>query len=163
MEHAIVREAAIDDAHELALVHMKSSRVAYRDLVAGDPPSLDVLECDWVTAMTNAETTAFAATLGEHLVGSVLVEPSKDAPGAGELKRLNVAPELWRHGIGALLHDAAVQELARRFAIAGLWVLEENDRARRFYERRGWQLVPGAALEWPAMPVREVRYRLTLA
>ncbi len=163
MEHAIVREAAIEDAHALALVHMNSSRVAYRDLVPGDPPSLDVLERDWVTAVMNADTSVFAAVLGERVVGSVLVEPSEDAPGAGELKRLYVAPELWRHGVGALLHDAAVQELARRFVVAELWVLEENDRAQRFYERRGWQLVPGAVLEWPAMPVREVRYRLTLS
>ena len=147
----------------MALTHLRSSRVAYKDLIPGDPPALDVLQRDWATALLDAETSVFAAVLGDRVVGSVLVEPSEDAPDVGELKRLYVAPELWRHGLGALLHDAAVQELARRFDIAELWVLEGNDRARRFYERRSWQLVPGAVLDWPTMPVREVRYRLALS
>jgi len=30
--------------------------------------------------------------------------------------------------------------LARGEATCRLWVLEENHRARRFYERRGWRL-----------------------
>jgi GNAT superfamily N-acetyltransferase len=161
--HPVVREAAIDDARALALVHMNSSREAYADLVPGDPPALDVLERDWATALTNAEARVFAAVLGDRVVGSVVVEPAEDSHDVGELKRLYVSPELWRRGIGALLHDAAVQALGRRFNIAELWVLERNSRARRFYERRRWQLVPGVVLEWPPLPVREVRYRLPLA
>lgn len=160
---ASVRAAAIADARALALVHMNSSRVAYEDLIPGDPPGLDVLERDWVTALMDAETRVFAAVLGDRVVGSVVVEPSEDLCDVGELKRLYVAPEVWRHGVGALLHDAAVQALGRRFNIAELWVLERNSRARRFYERRRWQLVPGAVLDWPTMPVREVRYRLALS
>lgn len=163
VEHAIVRQAATGDARALAMTHLRSSRVAYKDLIPGDPPAFDVLERDWATAVTNEDTSVFAAVLGRRVVGTVHVEPVNDAPDVGELRRLYVAPEWWLHGIGTLLHEVAVQELARRFDAAELWVLERNERARRFYERCGWQLVPGAVLDWATMPVREVRYRLALS
>jgi GNAT superfamily N-acetyltransferase len=50
-----------------------------------------------------------------------------------------VRPEWWGTGVADELHDAALAELAgcpeRR-----LWVLSENHRARRFYEKHGWRL-----------------------
>jgi RimJ/RimL family protein N-acetyltransferase len=54
-----------------------------------------------------------------------------------------------------------LREAGYRAAI--LWVLEDNPRARRFYEREGWEL-DGAAKEDDFLGVRvaEVRYRLTL-
>jgi RimJ/RimL family protein N-acetyltransferase len=46
---------------------------------------------------------------------------------------------------------------------AVLWVLEDNPRARRFYEREGWSLDGGRKdAEFVGMRVPEVRYRITL-
>jgi hypothetical protein len=45
---------------------------------------------------------------------------------------------------------------------AVLGVLEANARARHFYERRGWSLVPDTVLEWPELKIFEVRYRLVI-
>jgi GNAT superfamily N-acetyltransferase len=45
-----------------------------------------------------------------------------------------VLPEWWGTGVADELHDAAVALGART-----LWCLEENARARRFYEKRGWE------------------------
>ena len=49
------------------------------------------------------------------------------------------------------------------FRTATLWVLEDNPRARRFYEREGWQL-DGGRREGRHLdaPTLEVRYRITL-
>ena len=49
-----------------------------------------------------------------------------------------VTPERWGTGVAATLHDAALAAVAD-CAEVKLWVLEENLRARRFYEKHGWR------------------------
>lgn len=49
-----------------------------------------------------------------------------------------VVPELWGSGVAAELHDAALGAVPD-CAEVKLWTLEENRRARRFYEKRGWR------------------------
>ena len=61
------------------------------------------------------------------------------------------------------LHNTALHALrAAGYLEAGLWVLAPNSRARSFYERRGWTLVPDKILEWPGLDTIEVRYELSL-
>ncbi len=50
-----------------------------------------------------------------------------------------VRPEWWGSGVADELHAAAVDAMPD-CAELKLWVLEENLRARRFYEKRGWRL-----------------------
>jgi RimJ/RimL family protein N-acetyltransferase len=45
-----------------------------------------------------------------------------------------VLPGWWGTGVAEELHAAALERGARK-----LWCLEENRRARRFYEKRGWR------------------------
>jgi GNAT superfamily N-acetyltransferase len=72
-------------------------------------------------------------------------------------------PGEWGSGVAATLHDAAVEGLrALGCTEARLWVLEENARARRFYERRGWR--PNAetrVVPYPPHPL-DVGYSLAL-
>jgi GNAT superfamily N-acetyltransferase len=49
-----------------------------------------------------------------------------------------VLPEHWGTGVARELHAAAVDEQLD-CAELKLWVLEDNRRARRFYEREGWR------------------------
>jgi len=55
------------------------------------------------------------------------------------LNGLYVVPDEWGGGVAVALHDVAVAEIAAQHDEAKLWCLEENHRARRFYERRGWR------------------------
>ena len=55
------------------------------------------------------------------------------------LNGLYVVPDEWGGVVAVALHDAAVAEIAVQHEEAKLWCLEENHRARRFYERRGWR------------------------
>lgn len=82
----------------------------------------------------------------------------------GWLHGLYVVPAEWGLGAASLLHDRAVVDLAAEGREeARLWVLEENGRARRFYERLGWvgnsdtRVVP-----FPPHPL-DVGYSLSLA
>ncbi|HZQ83097.1 MAG TPA: GNAT family N-acetyltransferase [Gaiellaceae bacterium] len=49
-----------------------------------------------------------------------------------------VRPDHWGTGVAVELHDAALAALPD-CAEVKLWVLEENHRARRFYEKHGWR------------------------
>jgi GNAT superfamily N-acetyltransferase len=49
-----------------------------------------------------------------------------------------VRPEWWGIGVADELHEAALQAMPDCPELK-LWVLEENRRARRFYEKRGWR------------------------
>jgi GNAT superfamily N-acetyltransferase len=60
--------------------------------------------------------------------------------GVGELQSLYVVPAEWGSGAGGRLHEAALDGMRALGARhATLWVVEANTRARRFYERQGWE------------------------
>jgi ribosomal protein S18 acetylase RimI-like enzyme len=89
---------------------------------------------------------------------------SRDAPGEGELFAIYALPEAWGSGAGSALMDAVLRALRRSgFATAHLWVLEDNPRARRFYEREGWtDDGERREEEFLGAPITEARYRITL-
>ncbi|MFN2594225.1 MAG: GNAT family N-acetyltransferase [Actinomycetota bacterium] len=63
-----------------------------------------------------------------------------DPATAAELVTIYLDPSVWGQGIGHALMDVALNDLRERgFASAVLWVLEENKRARQFYEAGGWR------------------------
>jgi GNAT superfamily N-acetyltransferase len=60
-----------------------------------------------------------------------------------------VLPESWGTGVADELHEAALE-----LGVARLWCLEENRRARRFYEKRGWRLNGETrVVEYPPHPL----------
>ena len=77
---------------------------------------------------------------------------------------LYVIPEEWGTGVADHLHDDVVERMrAAGCREARLWCLEENHRARRFYERRGWRLVEETrVVPFPPHPL-DVSYALDLA
>jgi GNAT superfamily N-acetyltransferase len=86
------------------------------------------------TLREQLEDSASIVLLDDDLRGFALA-------GAGWLHRLYVLPSAWGAGVGAALHDDAVAALREEGAAsASLWCLAGNERARRFYERRGWRL-----------------------
>ncbi len=65
----------------------------------------------------------------------------QERPDWGELRAIYLLPEYWRKGSGTALFRAAEEELRRRgYGRYFLWVLVENTRARRFYEKMGMRL-----------------------
>jgi GNAT superfamily N-acetyltransferase len=103
----------------------------------------------------------FVAEEAERVVGFASVGDSRDERGKGELSAIYVLPEAWGFGAGSALMASALEEL-RGYSSATLWVLEDNPRARGFYEREGWILDGGRREEVIlGAPVAEVRYRIT--
>ncbi|MGW2917476.1 N-acetyltransferase family protein [Streptomyces angustmyceticus] len=83
-------------------------------------------------------------------------------PTAGELLALYVTPDLIGTGVGRTLLTAATAR-ANGYRTLYLWVVRDNTRARRFYERAGF--APDGAhqtYEVAGHHVPEVRYRRPL-
>ncbi|MBO0787214.1 MAG: GNAT family N-acetyltransferase [Actinobacteria bacterium] len=108
------------------------------------------------------------ADAGDRLAGFAHFCPSRDEDAdparTGELSSIYLLPESWGRGVGRQLMTAALAGLAEAgYGQATLWVLDSNDRARRFYRMAGWA-VDGAVKqeEGPGFTLTEVRYRRPL-
>lgn len=165
-----VRDAVPADAYQVAGVHVRSWRSAYRGLIAQD--YLDGLTpADWVHRYDFGRVglrvpTTLVAVHEDTVCGfaSMGLCRDDDLADSAELMALYVDPPYLGTGVGRLLIGAARERLRTRgFAGAALWVLQNNDRARGFYERDGWR--PDGARRtgsYGGRPVDEVRYRRTL-
>jgi GNAT superfamily N-acetyltransferase len=154
-----IRRASVSDAAEIAAVHVHTWQAAYQDVFGAERlAGIDTPRrvAGWTRALEEEEPT-FVADDDGRVVGFVSLR-------ACELRAIYALPETWGSGAGPALMRAAVEQLREEgCAEAFLWVLEDNPRARRFYEREGWD-IDGARKEDEFLGVRvaEVRYRLTL-
>jgi GNAT superfamily N-acetyltransferase len=109
------------------------------------------------------------ATIARRVVGFVSLGPERErargSTGRGEIWAFYLHPDVWGSGIAdRLIEHAHERLLAEGFVEAVLWVLDDNPRARRFYERHGWAATGiEATLDITgADPVTEVEYRCDL-
>lgn len=142
-----IREAVLADADAIGRVHVDAWRAAYRGMMPeAFLASLDgsARAARWRERMSGwgVEKKLFVVQgdVGAPF-GFAGVGPAREeASSRGELFMINLAPAAWGTGAGAALlarATDALRELGHREAI--LWVLRQNARARRFYEREGWK------------------------
>ena len=161
-----VRAATGADADAIERIRVRAWRVAYRHVFP--PAELDAMPIDgsrWRERLLDppAGWTTLVATRGDEVVGFTALGPSRDGTPVGELYAIYVDPDSWSTGVGRALLEATEGVLAEAFGEATLWVLEENPRARRFYESFGWTPDGGRQLfERYGVRAPEVRYRKTL-
>lgn len=162
----MLRWAVPDDAADLADVHVTTWQEAYRGIFTDD--FLDSLDRGtrarwWRTFLTDGARVHVAVT-GGSVVGFCHAAGSDDE-GWGEVYSIYVHPDHWGAGHGHSLLAAGEEALAdagHRRAL--LWVLEENERGRAFYERQGW--MPGKPFrveEIGGVQVTELRYEKDLS
>ena len=126
------------------------------------PPDLyefpdDAIRADWLSALADPDGETYLAFEDDEAVGVVSV-------GDGVLQTLYVMPELWGRGIGSTLHDLALERLREaNVQEARLWTLTDNQRARAFYEKRGWSLTGRTRVNpFPPHPIDVEYARSTL-
>jgi GNAT superfamily N-acetyltransferase len=115
-----------------------------------------------------------AAGQGTEIVGYASYGPERDVDGTpslcpadagspdvciAELYALYVAPAWWSTGTGRALMKRVLSEVrGEGYPRMTLWVLEENARARRFYERSGFRVAGEKHVLYGLGGVIEVRY-----
>jgi GNAT superfamily N-acetyltransferase len=163
-----VRRATLADAAAIAEVHVRTWQSAYEHVFGAERLTGVTVEQRlpmWRQILQTEEQKAFVAEdEDDRIIGWCTVGPSRDDDADGELWGIYVLPDAWGSGAGTVLMAAgvgALRESGCREVI--LWVLEDNPRARRFYEREGWVL-DGECKEdeFLGVAVTEVRYRLLL-
>ena len=141
-----VRTAGPEDALAVETVRLTTWRAAYQGMV------LDAFLAD-LTPRERPPIPGVTTLLASDPdpVGMASYGPSRDEDlDALELYALYVLPERWGTGLGHLL-------LERTGDVRSLWVLEQNARARRFYEAHGFRPDGTSKVLDLGAPVTEVR------
>ncbi|MFF2729570.1 GNAT family N-acetyltransferase [Streptomyces sp. NPDC058008] len=163
-----VREMTLDDCAAVADIRVRGWRHAYAGLVPRT--YLDAMDAARDAERRRAHLTAddgqmnlVAEAPHATVTGWACHGPCRDGdarPGSAELYALYVRPDRIGTGTGrTLLTEATGRASAGGFLTMTLWVLKENVRARRLYERAGFR-PDGAeeAFEAGGALVPEVRY-----
>lgn len=168
-----IRAASAEDAADIAQVHVLAWRAAYRGVLPSDYlDSIDVRERTraWQALLhqQQPEGTTLVAESEAGVFGfaraSRTRDDDQDATAVGEVHAIYLLPEAWGLGAGRRLLDAVLAGLNRKnFRDVTLWVLEENLRARAFYEAVGWTADGTTKRDVVGgVPVTELRYRRVL-
>jgi GNAT superfamily N-acetyltransferase len=160
-----VRDAVPGDAEAIATVHVRAWQEAYGHVFPAEAlGGLDVPSRvrHWRERIARGDRILVTDDVGGF--ASIGASNDAEAAGAGEVYAIYVTPERWGTGEGRALMAAAMEALrADGFEEAVLWVLDDNPRARRFYERAGWATDGGVKDDmFLGTRVGEVRYRVSL-
>jgi GNAT superfamily N-acetyltransferase len=162
-----VRRARPEDAVAIAEVHVRTWLAAYGDVLDAERlAAVTVAERVplWNRLLAAPEQVIFVVEDEGRVAAFASVGPSRDPDADGELYAIYALPVTWGSGAASELMAAALAALRElRYRTAILWVLEENPRARRFYEREGW-VCDGTRKEETCLgsEVAEVRYAIML-
>ena len=133
-----------DDFDAIGDIYVRSWQTAYRGIVPQD--YLDGLTSDrWAKWLNDGDSgshcDAYVVLHDGRYVGTSAIRAARDESmaGWGEIISIYLLPEYFGKGYGAPLFRRAVSALAEQgFSRIYLWVLEENTRARKFYEKQGF-------------------------
>ena len=139
-----IRLAELDDAKCCADIHAKSWNFAYSDIVPKE--IIDEYDARWLMIwkklLSNNINSHYVITLDDVIIGFLTISVARDndlKDSFYELVGLYLSPEYVAKGYGKQAIDWIKKEIKNRgYDKISLWVLEENNRARRFYEKAGF-------------------------
>jgi GNAT superfamily N-acetyltransferase len=139
----IIRKVLPEEADEYTVCQVSCWQAAYKGIVPND--YLHAMYSDKRVercrkALSESEDSYCAELKGE-MIGRLVFGKSRDEekPDAGEIEAIYLTAPFWGKGFGKKMMDyaiAALKEQGCNEAIA--WMLEENNRARLFYEKYGF-------------------------
>jgi len=161
-----IRNTGIAQARDAAKVHVLSWKAAYKGIVPDE--YLDRLSVEnraerFRENYERIKENSFVAANDGEIIGVLAIHKSLDADRAdcGEIEAVYLLPEYWGRGYGKQMMDFAIHKLNEwGFRDILLWVLEENLRARKFYEKCGF--APDGTKKETRIekPLVEIRYCL---
>ena len=182
----VIRSASASDAAQIGAVMRASWQAAYQGIIASEVIDRVTAPDGGARVRQSFRTRPWQQTLvavekrdaADGIVGYALFGPEQDVLGApwphplspegqqgqvAELYALYVHPDWWSTGAGRALMDGVLDAAsAARYSSVRLWVLRDNSRARRFYERAGFA-PDGASHTLQGLGgVTEIRYRRPL-
>jgi GNAT superfamily N-acetyltransferase len=141
-----IERGAPDDAEAIAAAHVDAWRETYAGLL---PPSIyaaktvEMMTPRWRDSLERGEAV-FVVRDGTAIEGVALAGARRDEtlPFEADVRAIYLRRRAQGFGLGRRLMAAMASDLlARDFRGCGLWALESNMRARRFYEMLGGRVV----------------------
>ena len=152
MSAVTLRSMRADDADAVAHLHATSWRSAYRGIVPDSFLDHEVFAERQIVWRERLQTSPAALAFGivaedgaGQMIGFAYVLPGHDPVCGTLVDNLHVHPELKGGGIGRRLLQDVVRELGPAHTQPlHLWVLDQNEAAKRFYARLGAEFIdPG--------------------
>jgi ribosomal protein S18 acetylase RimI-like enzyme len=140
-QNVFVKQAALDDIKSMSSLMAASWKSAYRGIV--NDSYLDMLRDDhWVSNLTvgikDESLFAFALEENGHMIGAAILNKTSESDTI-ELTSIYLLPGQIGRGYGALFYQGIETEIkSRGYKTCVLDVLENNDRAIRFYTKHGF-------------------------
>lgn len=138
------RIANIQDAISMSIIHANSWKKAYQGLLS-DEYLNGIKDTRWVDMITKGlednTMKAWVVTNEDKIIACTCIGDSRyqDYEGQLEVISIYVLPEYWNLGAGSLLiEDILEYALNNNYLEIGLWVLDGNNQAIKFYEKNGF-------------------------
>ncbi|MFZ5353508.1 MAG: GNAT family N-acetyltransferase [Bacillota bacterium] len=163
---AIIRYVTLEDADSFALVYSQSYQAAFRGIIpdgvldnifsyskrregfikeASDSSRVNVIMHD---GNNPVGILTYGASMDEDLNDSVV-----------EILRIYIIPSMWGHGYGNLLMKWALDKFRQNsYKRVSLWVIEQNERARQFYEQTGFEHDSKTRIIDVGRDIKDLRY-----
>lgn len=163
MEIRPLRQA--DDRKLVSRIYEQSWKYAYRGIIP--QRYLDGIPAGrWAERLDEPGRSTLVMLRGGVMIGTCSYGSARltEFAGFGEIVSIYLLPEYMGKGYGGPLLRAAVERLGQAgFDDIYLWVLEENWRARRFYEKAGFALTAHfLEVSIGGKPLREIQYQYHL-
>ncbi len=167
LNEVVIRAATVDDAEQIAAVHIASLREAYAGVVSDEYlAGLDVESRTqtWRERLSAPEpgTSVWVAQEDGRVVGFASLGPSLDEDAERttmQIYTIYLEPRSWGQGIARELMRTVLAAVPAGSAVT-LWVLAANERAAHFYRRNGFSRDGVERIEEiGGQQFTEVRYR----
>lgn len=175
MADFFVREATLKDAGQIAKIHVETWQHAYRGqlpdaLLDHLPKTLTERTKKWQETLRKRQhgMRVFVAEMNKQVAGFCIVNPCRDEDmnkkTIGELGAIYIDANRMNSGIGTALLKEGLSYLKQEgFDKATLWVLDSNEKARKWYESKGWKVEGKTKVDDRGdVRLHEVRYIISL-
>ena len=140
-----IRRAVSGDESLLAFIQTESWKAAFKQII----PDELLEKCTDVERATAMYKRLLQEKKGNGYILSVDEKPhciawwdatrEKNMPGYAEIICIHSLKERWKQGYGSKMMDRMLSDIASAgYSKIMLWVFEENERARKFYEAKGF-------------------------
>ena len=162
-------KAQLSYAHDVAYVHVNSWRAAYKGIVPDeylDGLSIEKSEEKFRKFYEKGISQYYLMYADEKPAGILVYSKSYDKDADDKTADLGVLyflPEYWGRGLGAELLRHGIEEISMAgYERITLWVLEQNARARKFYDKNGFEFDGTRDEITIGKTLMKVRYKLDI-
>lgn len=144
-ENYNIRRATAGDAQILAYIQTESWKAAFQNILEVE----DLKQCTNLERATAMYQKLLDAKKGNGYILEVEGKPhciawwdaacDPDMSGYAELICIHSLPDNWRKGFGSKMMEQVLSDMEKAgYAHTLLWVFDQNERARKFYEAKGF-------------------------